>query len=164
MGSQDIFFMFQAVNEARKAQRLGEVPIGAVLVHQGQVLTRQHNQKEKTQDPTSHAEILCLREASSKLGSWRLVEATLYVTVEPCVMCVGALLQARVGRVVFGCLEPKMGGLRSVYSLNDDHRLHHQFIIEEGLLEDQCQSLMQNFFKLKRQQSCVIEKFKSTLP
>ena len=158
MGSQDIFFMFQALNEARKAFSLGEVPIGAVLVQQGQVLTRKHNLREKTQDPTAHAEILCLRDASQKLGSWRLIEATLYVTVEPCIMCVGALLQARVGRVVFGCREPKMGGLRSVYSLNDDKLLHHQFSIEEGLLEDQCRHLMQDFFKNKRADNVVSQK------
>jgi len=150
MASQDIFYMFQALNEAKKAQALGEVPIGAVLVHQSQVLTRKHNQKEKTQDPTAHAEILCLQNASRRLGNWRLVHATLYVTVEPCVMCVGALLQARVGRVVFGCREPKMGALRSVYQLNDNHKLNHQFLVEEGLLEEQCRSLMQSFFKQKR--------------
>jgi len=150
MSSQDIFYMFQAMEQAKKARLIGEVPIGAILVHQSQVVARAYNIREKTGDPTAHAEIVALREAGSKLGSWRLLGATLYVTVEPCIMCAGALLQARVSRVVFGCRDAKAGGLRSLYSLSADTRLNHQFLVEEGILEDQCRKIITDFFKLRR--------------
>ena len=150
MSTQDIFYMFQALEQAKKAKRLDEVPIGAILVNQGQVISRAHNLREKLGDPTAHAEIVALREAGAKLGGWRLEGATLYVTVEPCFMCAGALIQARIFRVVFGCRDAKAGALRSLYNLGQDSRLNHQVLVEEGILEDQCRLLMKDFFKSRR--------------
>ena len=150
MSTQDIFYMFQALEQAKKAKQLNEVPIGAILVNQGQVISRAHNLREKLGDPTAHAEIVALREAGAKLGGWRLEGATLYVTVEPCFMCAGALIQARIFRVIFGCRDAKAGALRSLYSLGQDQRLNHQLLVEEGILEDQCRLLMKDFFNSRR--------------
>ncbi|HLD75133.1 MAG TPA: tRNA adenosine(34) deaminase TadA [Bdellovibrionota bacterium] len=150
MSTQDIFYMFQALEQAKKAKQSDEVPIGAILVNQGQVISRAHNLREKLGDPTAHAEIVALREAGAKLGGWRLEGATLYVTVEPCFMCAGALISARIFRVVFGCRDAKVGALRSLYNLGQDQRLNHQLLIEEGILEDQCRLLMKEFFKSRR--------------
>lgn len=142
--------MFQALEQAKRAKKNGEIPIGAILVHQGQVIARAHNIREKTGDPTAHAEIVVLREAGTRLGSWRLENATLYVTVEPCLMCAGALIQSRIARVVYGCRDPKAGALTSLYEVAHDTRLNHQFLVEEGLLEEQCRKLMKDFFKERR--------------
>jgi len=150
MSTQDIFYMFQALEQAKKAKQSDEVPIGAILVNQGQVISRAHNLREKLGDPTAHAEIVALREAGAKLGGWRLEGATLYVTVEPCFMCAGALIQARIFRVVFGCRDAKAGALRSLYNLGQDQRLNHQLVVEDGILEDQCRLLMKDFFKSRR--------------
>lgn len=150
MSSQDIFYMFQALEEAKKAKLHDEVPIGAILVQEGHVIGRAHNIKEKTGDPTAHAEIVVLRETGTKLGSWRLQGATLYTTLEPCIMCAGALIQARISRLVFGCRDAKAGGIFSLYNIVHDSRLNHTLLVEEGLLEEQCRKLIQNFFKEKR--------------
>jgi len=150
MSTQDIFYMFQALEQAKKAKQSDEVPIGAILVNQGQVISRAHNLREKLGDPTAHAEIVALREAAAKLGGWRLEGATLYVTVESCFMCAGALIQARIFRVVFGCRDAKAGALRSLYNLGQDQRLNHQLVVEDGILEDQCRLLMKDFFKSRR--------------
>ena len=150
MGSQDIFYMFQALEEAKKAKQCHEVPIGAILVSQGHVIGRAHNIREKTGDPTAHAEIVVLRETGMKLGSWRLEGATLYTTVEPCIMCAGALIQARISRLVFGCRDAKAGGIFSLYTIAHDSRLNHNLLVEEGLLEEQCRKIIQDFFEERR--------------
>jgi tRNA(adenine34) deaminase len=144
-------FMGIALEEARAAQAGGEVPVGAVLVDgQGTILSRDHNRTITRCDPTAHAEVNVLREAAVKLGNYRLLSTTLYVTVEPCVMCMGALIHARVARVVFGAPDPKWGAAGSLYDLAQDARLNHRIELIEGICEAACRELMQTFFKLKR--------------
>ena len=148
---QDRRYLELALAEAEKALAQGEVPVGAVVVWGGQVIGRGHNQRERTGDPTSHAEILALRSAASHLGDWRLEAGTLYVTLEPCVMCVGAILQARVPRLVFGCLDPKGGAVRSLYQLCDDARLNHRVSVTSGVSENECTTILSRFFESLRQ-------------
>lgn len=150
---RDKFFMTQALEEAKTAGDAGEVPVGAVLVLGDEVIAKAGNRKERTQDPTGHAEVLVIREASLKLASWRLSEATVYVTVEPCVMCMGALLLARVRRLVYGCADPKAGACGSIYDLARDGRLNHSIDVTPGVLEEKCRELMQSFFKRLRNNS-----------
>ncbi|OGQ73075.1 MAG: tRNA-specific adenosine deaminase, partial [Deltaproteobacteria bacterium RIFCSPLOWO2_12_FULL_60_16] len=126
--------MALALQEAEQAAEKGEIPVGAVVVYRGEVIARGHNLREKTQSPLAHAEMLALENASQYLGSWRLNDCTLYVTLEPCVMCVGAILQARVARVVFGCLDPKGGAVESLYRLCEDSRLNHHPAVTGGVL------------------------------
>ena len=141
-------FMQEALAEAAKAAAKGEVPIGAVAVLNGEVVARAHNVREATQDPLGHAELLLLKNLSESLKSWRCFEeVTVYVTVEPCIMCMGALIQARVTRVVFGCLEPKMGACGSLYNFSNDARLHHKIEVVSDVLRDECAGMLQNFFK-----------------
>lgn len=139
-----------ALEEARKAYAKDEVPIGAVVVLDGKVIGRGHNEKESRQDATAHAEILALSQGMKEKGSWRLTGAVLYVTIEPCVMCVGAMIQARVSRIVFGAKDAKFGGVVSLHSLADDVRHNHRMEYTQGVLEDQGRKLMQDFFKAKR--------------
>ena len=144
-------FMRQALEEAHLAAREDEVPVGAVLVaHDGAVLARAHNQTIARCDPTGHAEIIALREASQAVGNFRLLNTTIYVTIEPCIMCVGALLQARVARIVFGAWDPKWGGAGSLYNLADDARLNHTISVQGGVLEEECRTVMQDFFRARR--------------
>ena len=144
-------FMGLALAEAGKAADCGETPIGAVLVIAGEVVAAAHNMRETWQDPTAHAEIMVIREAAAKLGRWRLNDATLYVTLEPCLMCAGSLVLARVGRLVYGCRDPKAGALGSVYDVVRDGRLNHVYRITPGVLEAECRSLLSGFFeKLRR--------------
>jgi tRNA(adenine34) deaminase len=151
----DAYWMGVALGEARKAARRGEVPIGAVVVRDGTVLGRGYNLREGKQDPTAHAEIIAIRKASSKIGAWRLTGATIYVTLEPCAMCMGAILLARVDRVVFGCHDPKGGAAGSLYDLSDDSRLNHRVALTVGILREECSEILSNFFanlrKLKKQ-------------
>ena len=130
----DIDFMRLALAEAEKAAAAGETPVGAVLVIGGEVVAAGHNMRETWLDPTAHAETIVLREAASRLGRWRLADAALYVTLEPCLMCAGALVLARVGRVVYGCRDPKAGALGSVYDVVRDGRLNHIYRITPGVL------------------------------
>ncbi|WP_273040304.1 tRNA adenosine(34) deaminase TadA [Thermodesulfovibrio thiophilus] len=146
----DIYFMKEALKEARKAYEKEEVPVGAVLVINNEIVTRAHNIKETTNDPTAHAEILAIRQAGMVLGAWRLTESTLYVTKEPCIMCAGALVNARLKRLVYGCDDKKGGGVRSLYNIIDDPRLNHHVEITRGILEDQCIHILQKFFKKLR--------------
>ena len=147
----DDAFMRQALAEAHLAAREDEVPVGAVLVtHDGAVLARTHNQTIARRDPTGHAEIIALREASQAVGNFRLLNTTIYVTIEPCIMCAGALLQARVARIVFGAWDPKWGGAGSLYNLADDARLNHTISVQGGVLEEECRAVMQDFFRGKR--------------
>ena len=143
--------MRQALLEAQQAARQDEVPVGAVLVaRDGTVLARAHNQTIALCDPTAHAEILALRAASQAVGNYRLIDTTLYVTIEPCVMCMGALLQARIARILFGAKDPKWGGAGSRYNLAADTSLNHTIDVRGGLLEDECRELIQDFFRAKR--------------
>ncbi len=146
-------FMRMALAEAEKAATLGETPVGAVLVINGEVIAAAHNMRETWQDPTAHAESIALREASARLGRWRLRDATVYVTLEPCLMCAGALVLARVGRLVYGCRDPKAGALGSVYDVVRDGRLNHEYRITPGVLEEECRAALTGFFEKLRQQS-----------
>ena len=140
-----------ALMEAKKAGQMDEVPIGAVLVSaSGDVLATAHNQTISRLDPTAHAEIIVLREAAQKVLNFRLLYTTLYVTIEPCVMCMGAIVHARVANVVFGVKDPKWGGAGSLYNLADDTRLNHQPAIIHGVCQNECQAVIQDFFRSKR--------------
>ena len=135
-----------ALAEARSAPAHGDVPVGAVVCHDGEVIARRHNERERTGDPTAHAEVLAVRDAAARLGGWRLDEATVAVTLEPCPMCAGALQQARVARVVFGADDPKAGALGSLYNLGADPRLNHEFEVVPWVRADECAALLQKFF------------------
>jgi tRNA(adenine34) deaminase len=147
----DEVFMRLALVEAEKAAALGETPIGAVLVIEGEVIAAAHNMRETWQDPTAHAESIVLREASARCGRWRLPDATVYVTMEPCLMCAGALVLARIGRLVYGCRDPRAGALGSAYDVVRDGRLNHVYPITPGVLDAECRAVLQDFFeKLRR--------------
>jgi tRNA(adenine34) deaminase len=143
-------FMRKALVEAEKAAILGETPIGAVLVIENAVIAAAHNMRETWQDPTAHAESIVLREASTRCGRWRLSDATVYVTMEPCLMCAGALVLARIGRLVYGCRDFRAGALGSVYDVVRDGRLNHVYRITPGVLEAECRSVLQDFFEKLR--------------
>ena len=153
--SNDQPFMQLALDQAKQACALGEVPVGAVLVREGQVVATGFNRREIDQDPTAHAEMLVLRQASSILGSWRLNNTTLYVTLEPCAMCAGALIQARVSRLVFGTFDPKAGACGSICDLPAEPRFNHQVIVDSGLLAKECSMILQIFFQQLRQTNDV---------
>lgn len=146
-------WMAVAIGEATKAAEKAEVPIGAVMIDSGgNILTQAHNQTITLNDPTAHAEVLAIREAARKVGNYRLLNTSLYVTVEPCVMCMGAIVHARVARVVFGAPDPKWGACGSIYDFAGDKYLNHQPELVGGIREDECRELMQAFFRLRRQQ------------
>ncbi len=138
--------MEPALAEARSAPEHGDVPVGAVVWLNGEVIARRHNERELTGDPTAHAEMLALRDAATQLGAWRLDGVTVAVTLEPCPMCAGALLQARVVRVVYGADDPKAGALGSLYNLGADPRLNHEFEVVPGVRAGECAALLQDFF------------------
>lgn len=138
--------MAKAVAEARKAEAIAEVPIGCVIVHGGKIIARAHNLRETRQDPAAHAELLAIRKAARKLGSWRLLDTTLYVTLEPCLMCMGAIILARIPRVVFGCYDSKAGAAGSLYDLSNDARLNHRCELVSRVLEAECSALLSSFF------------------
>jgi tRNA(adenine34) deaminase len=144
-------FMRLALAEAQKAAACGETPVGAVLVLGGEVIARAHNMRETWQDPTAHAELIILREASMRLGRWRLTDATLYVTLEPCLMCAGALVLARVNRLVYGCRDLKAGALGSVYDVVRDGRLNHVYRIIPEVLKAECRQVLSGFFEKRRE-------------
>jgi tRNA(adenine34) deaminase len=146
----DITYMKLALEEAAKAARQGEVPIGAVLVKDGCVVTADHNRREQLGDATAHAELLVIREAGRLLGGWRLSGTTLYVTLEPCPMCAGALVQARVERLVYGASDPKGGAAGTLYNIVNDERLNHRLMVTGGVLESECAALLQKFFRIRR--------------
>jgi tRNA(adenine34) deaminase len=144
-------YMRLALKEARKALLLEEVPVGAVVVCNNEVVGSGYNLRERNNDPTAHAEIIALRDAASNLGSWRLDECQLYVTVEPCPMCAGAIVQARIKRLVYGASDPKAGAVESLYSITNDKRLNHQLSeIKSGVLLEECRDLMKKFFSRLR--------------
>lgn len=152
--SADARFMRMALTLARRAARAGEVPVGAVVVRDTPagvaIIGRGHNRPIGRHDPTAHAEIVALRAAARRAGNYRLGGATLYVTVEPCAMCAGALVHARVARLVFGCADPKAGAVRSLYQLADDPRLNHRLAITGGVLAAECAGLLKSFFRERR--------------
>jgi tRNA(adenine34) deaminase len=146
----DVYFMRLALREAQRAPAHEDVPIGAVLVYSGEVLAAAHNERELRSDPTAHAEILALREAARVLGSWRLLDCTLYVTLEPCSMCAGAIVLARVPRVVFGATDPKAGAAGSVLEVLAEPRLNHRPEVLSGVLAPDCGQLLSGFFASRR--------------
>jgi len=152
LSEQDRFFMQQALAEADIAESLGEVPIGAVIVLDGQIIGRGHNLREISQDPTTHAEVIAIRQAAKQLGSWRLLDCTLYVTLEPCVMCMGAIILARIPQLVFGCRDPKAGAVGSIYNFSEDERFNHQVKVREGILQQECSAQLSHFFRQLREQ------------
>jgi len=148
----DQTYMAMALDEARMAAAIGEVPIGAVVVCDGAVIARGHNRRECDTDPTGHAELIAIRNASQRLGRWRLSDCTVYVTLEPCPMCAGLMHQARVGRCVFAAHDPKAGALGSLYDLHDDKRLNHRFDVTSGVLEEESSSMLKEFFRRLREE------------
>lgn len=144
--AEDEAWMREAIAEAKRAQARGEVPVGAVVVQEGAIIARGRNEREISQDPTTHAEMIAIREAARILGSWRLTDTTLYVTLEPCPMCAGALVNARVPRVVWGCNDPKAGATETLYAIGSDPRLNHRFECVPGVLADECSGLLTGFF------------------
>jgi len=148
----DETFMAQALAEARLAADEGEVPIGAVVVADGRVVGRGRNARERLRDPTAHAEILALQEASRALESWRLSGATMYATLEPCPMCAGALVNARIDRLVYGVADPKAGAVDTLFDLVRDRRLNHRVQVASGVLAQECGDILREFFRQRRQQ------------
>ncbi|RME87093.1 MAG: nucleoside deaminase [Planctomycetota bacterium] len=147
---EDKYFMDLAFQEAMRAMEEDEVPVGAVIVKDFQIIGKAHNLKETLQDPTAHAEILAITQAASSLGSWRLEGATLYVTLEPCPMCAGALVQSRIDRVVYGAYDPKGGAGGTLYNILQDPRLNHIIEVQAGFEEERARHLLQEFFLQKR--------------
>jgi tRNA(adenine34) deaminase len=143
-------FMRVAIEEAEQAQREEEVPIGAVIVHEGRVIARAHNQREQLHDPTAHAEMIAITQAAESRQSWRLDECALYVTLEPCPMCAGAIVQARLPLVVYGATDPKAGAVDTLYRLLSDSRLNHRAEVVAGVLAEQCGQMLSQFFQEQR--------------
>ncbi len=143
-------YMQEALKEANAAAAEGEVPIGAVIVRGGEIIARAHNRTEQAKDPTAHAEILAIREAASRLGGWRLPGCSMYVTVEPCSMCAGAMVWSRIERLYIGAMDPKAGACGSLYNIPCDSRLNHNVEIETGLMGEECSRLMKDFFRKLR--------------
>ena len=144
---QDIACMQEALAEAEQAKAKGEVPIGAVIEHAGRLIGRGHNLRETGNDPTSHAEMVAIRQAAAAIGHWRLLDTTLYVTLEPCVMCMGAIILARIPRLVFACRDPRAGAVGSIYDFASDERFNHKVEVTEGVLGAECSQLLSGFFR-----------------
>ena len=143
-------FMAAALQQAQIALEADEVPVGAVIVYQNQIIARAHNQREILKDPTAHAEMIALTQAASYLDSWRLEGCTMYVTLEPCPMCAGALVLARIDRLVYGPMDPKAGACETLYTIPEDQRLNHRIEVISGFLEEPCKAILQEFFARKR--------------
>ena len=148
--ARDEYFMHLALREAERALEHDDVPIGAVVVREGEVIGTGHNERELRQDPTAHAEILAIREAARATGSWRVLDAVIYVTIEPCAMCAGAIVLARIPRVVFGTPDPKAGAAGSIFDVLAEPRLNHRPEVASGLLREQCAALLTAFFAGRR--------------
>ncbi|MBO4235687.1 MAG: tRNA adenosine(34) deaminase TadA [Firmicutes bacterium] len=143
-------YMEEALTEAKKAFELGEVPVGAVIVKEGKVIARAHNLTETSKDPTAHAEILAIRKAAEELGGWRLTGCSMYVTLEPCSMCAGALVWSRMDSLYIGTKDPKAGACGSVFNIAESERLNHRIHVEYGLMEDECSEILREFFRALR--------------
>ena len=148
--NDNIYFMGLAIEEAKISFEEGEVPVGAILVKNSKIIAKSHNQRETSKDPTGHAEIIALRYGSEKNDNWRLTDTTLYVTKEPCIMCAGAMINARLGRLVYGCRDEKGGAVDSLYHVLSDKRLNHQVEVISGVLEEECSEILRQFFKSRR--------------
>ncbi|MBV8814895.1 MAG: nucleoside deaminase [Verrucomicrobia bacterium] len=148
--ASDSYFMGEALRQARKAEAAKEVPIGAIIVREGEIIARAWNQVETLKDATAHAEILAITQAESFIGDWRLNDCDLYVTKEPCPMCAGAIVHARLRRVIFGCADPKGGAAGSLLNILQMPELNHQCFITSGVCEDECRRILQSFFKERR--------------
>ncbi len=148
--AQDQLFMQAALDEAVIAEGLAEVPIGAVVVFDGEIIGRGHNLRETSNDPTTHAEIVAIKQAAKHIDSWRLLDCTLYVTLEPCVMCMGAIILSRIPHLVFGCRDPKVGAVGSIYNFATDERFNHKVEVREGVLQEECSTQLSNFFRQLR--------------
>jgi len=162
LNQDDIYYMKKAYNQALKAWKIGEVPIGAVIVLEGRIIASAHNLVEQNKDASAHAEMLAITQASNIIGDWRLNEATLYVTKEPCPMCSGACIMSRVGRVVFGSSDKKMGFLGGAININEVKTLNHTLQISPNILEEECTNLIQAFFEMKRAFASENKKIKDT--
>jgi tRNA(adenine34) deaminase len=145
-------YMRAALAEAAAAEAAGEVPIGAVLLIEGEIRGRGHNLVISTSDPTAHAEMMAIRDAARRIGNYRLVRSTMYTTIEPCAMCAGAIVQSRISRLVFGARDPRAGAVISHFGVCTTEFLNHRLIVEEGVLESDCRSMVQSFFRNKREQ------------
>lgn len=162
--SEDEKYMREAVKQARKAYALGEVPIGCVIVHDGKIIGRGYNRRNKDKSALSHAEITAIRKASRIIGDWRLEECTLYVTLEPCQMCAGAIMQARIPKVVMACMNPKAGCAGSILNIFDMPAFNHQVEVVRGVMEEECSQMLKNFFKeLRMRNKAEKEAKKNTL-
>jgi tRNA(adenine34) deaminase len=139
-----------AIDQAKIAEENGDVPIGAVIVYKEQIIAKAYNQREQLQDPTAHAEIIALTQAAAALENWHLNDCTMYVTLEPCPMCAGALVLSRMDRLVYGCDDPKTGAVKSLYNIVQDERLNHRLEVTSGILAEECRLQLQNFFEKKR--------------
>lgn len=148
---RDRKYMIEALEEAKKAQALGEVPIGAVVVYQDEIIGRAHNLRETSQNAVTHAELMAIQQACEAIGSWRLEETTMYVTLEPCPMCAGAILQSRIPRVVYGARDMKAGCVDSLYRLLNDSRFNHECEVTEGVLAEACGEMLTSFFRAIRE-------------
>lgn len=146
----DETYMRKALDQAKRARDLGEVPVGAVITRDNRVIARAHNQVEQLHDPTAHAEMIAITQAADAIGDWRLEECTLYVTLEPCPMCAGAMVRGRIPKLVYGTNDPKGGACGTLYNIVQDHRLNHHMSIKRGVLEEECSNLLTNFFSEKR--------------
>ncbi len=144
-------YMAEALREAKKAYELGEVPVGAVVVRNGEIVGRGHNLTETTKDPTAHAEMLAIRQAAEKLGGFRLIGCSMYVTVEPCSMCAGALVWSRIERLYIGTRDPKAGACGSIFNIVQEPRLNHRLDVEIGIMQEECSDIMKRFFKELRE-------------
>ena len=143
-------WMRRALDQARAAFEEGEVPVGAVVVHDDRLIAAAYNQREGLNDPTAHAEMVAITQAAAVLGSWRLTGCSLYVTLEPCPMCAGAIVQARLPTVFYGTTDPKGGACHTLYSITDDERLNHRATVIGGVLQDECRAILREFFELQR--------------
>ncbi len=150
LNQNDEYYMRMAIEAAKIAEENGDVPIGAVVVKDGKIIGRAYNQREQLQDPTAHAEIIALTQAAAAVENWHLDGCTIYVTLEPCPMCAGALVLARMDRLVYGCDDPKTGAVKSLYNIVTDDRLNHRLEVTSGVLADECAKLLQDFFKGRR--------------
>lgn len=153
LNKSDQELMQIAIREAKIAEQNGDVPIGAIIVYENQIIGRAYNQREQLQDPTAHAEIIALTQAAAFLESWRLHGCTMYVTLEPCTMCAGALVLARIDRLVYGCDDPKTGAVKSLYNIVTDKRLNHIINVTSGVLAEECSGLLQQFFLRRRSEN-----------
>ena len=149
----DQHFMNAAIAQAMIAENNGDVPVGAVITHQNQIIAKGYNQRHQLSDPTAHAEIIALTAAAEHIGNWRLEGCTIYVTLEPCPMCAGALVLARIDRLVYGCDDPKTGAVKSLYNIVQDDRLNHRLEVTSGVLADESSALLQDFFSHRRNEN-----------